>query len=402
MADPLAHPAPAPAPGGSAKNLWPWAFISLCALAALSVGGWSRVLAAPASPSANLAEAARQRAMDRDESRAMAQSLADEIARLRQQLIALGAEETNGERALTAKGARLAALNAAETDLADRMGRNQVRLSRLLGALQLYRKDPPPALLVSPKNAVDAVNAAILIKAIAPDLEAKARAFAAEAKTLQALRRSIVLANSDVLDAESQGAEQRAEIERLIIQKSALERRMDASADVAARDVRRLARQAKSLGQIITGLEAFEGSGVEGDDLRLAAPVSGAPIRRFKDRWPGQARSEGWSWRTNTGQVVLSPSEGRVDYVGPLKGWGLVLILRLAGAYHLVLAGLGASNVAIGSEVSAGEPIGRMAGRAGVKDKGTAPPELYLEVRKGDAPVDPARWLQRVMARGDH
>jgi septal ring factor EnvC (AmiA/AmiB activator) len=282
------------------------------------------------------------------------------------------------------------------------MGRNQVRLSRLLGALQLYRKDPPPALLVSPKNAVDAVNAAILIKAIAPDLEAKARAFAAEAKTLQALRRSIVLANSDVLDAESQGAEQRAEIERLIIQKSALERRMDASADVAARDVRRLARQAKSLGQIITGLEAFEGSGVEGDDLRLAAPVSGAPIRRFKDRWPGQARSEGWSWRTNTGQVVLSPSEGRVDYVGPLKGWGLVLILRLAGAYHLVLAGLGASNVAIGSEVSAGEPIGRMAGRAGVKDKGTAPPELYLEVRKGDAPVDPARWLQRVMARGDH
>jgi septal ring factor EnvC (AmiA/AmiB activator) len=100
---------------------------------------------------------------------------------------------------------------------------------------------------------------------------------------------------------------------------------------------------------------------------------------------------------------VLSPADGRVDYAGPLKGWGVVLILRLTGGYHLVLAGLGSSNARVGTAVAAGEPIGRMQTAPGAgKDKDQATSELYLEVRKGETPVDPARWLDRVTARGDH
>jgi septal ring factor EnvC (AmiA/AmiB activator) len=357
--------------------------------------------AAPKAPS--VADAARQRAMDRDESRAQARTAADEIVRLRQQLIGLGAEETAGEKAVGDKGARLAALNAAEADLSARMGKNQVALSRLLGALELYRRDPPPALLVSPKNAKDAVNAAILINAIRPELERRAKAFAAEARQLQTLRRNVVLANGALFTAESDVADRRNRIERLIAEKSALERSLDANADQADADVRRLAAQAKSLGQLVNGLDAREGSGADVADLRLTSPVPGAPARRFNDPWPGQARSEGWSWRTAPGAVVLSPADGRIDYAGPLKGWGLVLILRLSGGYHMVLAGLDTADGRIGSEVSAGEPIGHMAAviPAG-KDKG-ASPELYLEVRKGETPVDPARWLSSVDAvRGGH
>jgi septal ring factor EnvC (AmiA/AmiB activator) len=60
----------------------------------------------------------------------------------------------------------------------------------------------------------------------------------------------------------------------------------------------------------------------------------------------------------------------------------------------LVLAGLNAANAKIGSEVSAGEPIGHMAAGSGANhDKASDAPELYLEMRKGDTPVDPARWL---------
>ena len=77
-----------------------------------------------------------------------------------------------------------------------------------------------------------------------------------------------------------------------------------------------------------------------------------------------------------------------MDYAGPLKGWGLVLILRLGGGYHLVLAGLETALTAPGRTVAAGQPIGRMAGQGG------AAPELYFEIRKNGAPVDPARWLK--------
>jgi septal ring factor EnvC (AmiA/AmiB activator) len=83
--------------------------------------------------------------------------------------------------------------------------------------------------------------------------------------------------------------------------------------------------------------------------------------------------------------VVVSPTAARVDYAGPLKDWGLVLILR-SGADHLVLAGLSRVDVDTGMSVAAGEPVGR----AGA---GSPRPEVYLEVRHGVTPVDPAKWF---------
>jgi septal ring factor EnvC (AmiA/AmiB activator) len=85
---------------------------------------------------------------------------------------------------------------------------------------------------------------------------------------------------------------------------------------------------------------------------------------------------------------VLAPAQGVVEYAGPLKDWGLVLILRLGGGYHLVLAGLDTVATAPGRMVAAGQPVGRMA------DNGPTGSDLYFEIRKNGAPVDPARWLK--------
>ena len=84
---------------------------------------------------------------------------------------------------------RLQALNVRETALTAELGRDRNRLSQLLSALQLFRRHPPPALLVSPDDARDAVRAAILIRAMTPELERRADAFAAEAREIAALRR---------------------------------------------------------------------------------------------------------------------------------------------------------------------------------------------------------------------
>ena len=87
------------------------------------------------------------------------------------------------------------------------------------------------------------------------------------------------------------------------------------------------------------------------------------------------------------GAPVTAPSEGLVQYVGPVKGWGVILILRLPGGYHLVLAGLDRATVGIGQSVAAGSPVGWMT------DGRQSPSELYLEVRERGVPVDPAKWL---------
>jgi septal ring factor EnvC (AmiA/AmiB activator) len=120
--------------------------------------------------------------------------------------------------------------------------------------------------------------------------------------------------------------------------------------------------------------------------LTLRPPVQGALVRRFGQRREGAAtRAAGLSWSAAGSAEVLAPTGARVEYVGPLKGYGLVVILTPSERFHLVLAGLDQAAAGAGRTVLAGEPIGRMAPGA--------PSELYLEVREGGEPVDPARWL---------
>jgi septal ring factor EnvC (AmiA/AmiB activator) len=122
---------------------------------------------------------------------------------------------------------------------------------------------------------------------------------------------------------------------------------------------------------------------------RLLTPVSGPLVRRFGDDAPGGGRANGLSYSAAHGARVNSPAAGVVQYVGPVKGWGIILILRLTGGYHLVLAGLAQASIGVGQSVAAGQPVGWM------PDTRQSTSELYLEVRQRGVPVDPGRWMTR-------
>src|SRR5262249_23658046 len=116
---------------------------------------------------------------------------------------------------------------------------------------------------------------------------------------------------------------------------------------------------------------------------RLLTPVSGQLVRRFGEAAPGGGRSNGLSYLAERGARVGSPAAGVVQYVGPVKGWGVILILRLTGGYHLVLAGLAQASTGVGQSVAPGQAVGWM------PDTRQSTSELYLEVRQGGVPVDP-------------
>ncbi len=250
--------------------------------------------------------------------------------------------------------ARLEKLNVRETVLAAEQGRNLNRLARLLTVLAQFRRDPPPALLVSPDDAVDAVRAAILVKAITPELHRRARAYSAEAMQIARQRRLAAVASEALFTADSRAAEARAET-------------TPPGAQLALRPA------------LEAPLSAPQG---------LSMPTPGTVSHRFGEAVPGGGRASGLTIVSAKGARVTAPGAGLVQYVGPVKGWGVILILRLPGGYHLVLAGLDRATVGIGQSVAAGAPVGRM------PDGRQSPSELYLEVREGGAPVDPERWLR--------
>jgi murein hydrolase activator len=87
--------------------------------------------------------------------------------------------------------------------------------------------------------------------------------------------------------------------------------------------------------------------------------------------------------------VVVAPFDGRVDYVGPFRGYGLILIIRHGGGYHSLLAGMGRVDVTAGQWLLAGEPVGSLPDA----DDKSAGATLYLEFRRDGRPVDPQSRL---------
>jgi hypothetical protein len=70
------------------------------------------------------------------------------------------------------------------------MSRRSV-LAEVLAALQRIGRDPPPALLVSPEDALSSVSSAILLGAVVPEIRAETEALAADLKELATLRQAI-------------------------------------------------------------------------------------------------------------------------------------------------------------------------------------------------------------------
>jgi septal ring factor EnvC (AmiA/AmiB activator) len=256
---------------------------------------------------------------------------------------------------------QLAALTAQEDALAARLGADRNALARLLGALEMFSRDPPPPLIVNPADARDAVRAMILARAIAPQLEARAKVLSAEADQLRTLRRQAAQASGDLFAAESAIEDRQG--------------RLDALAGDAALLAPPQARAATS------ALDA------QPPPARLSQPAEGTLAVRYGGRLANGLRAQGLAYRTGAGAAVRSPAAGVVAYAGPLNGWGNVVILRAGGGCHMVLSGLGKVSVAVGQAVAAGFPVGAM------PIDGQSPPELYLEVRLAGRPIDPAKLM---------
>ena len=258
--------------------------------------------------------------------------------------------------ALAQNPAPLARLNMRETELTAEQARNASQLAKLLSVIEQLRRDPPPALLVSPQDARDAARAAILVRALTPELQRRARAYALETGEMVRRRRLAAVASEAVFTSESEQAD-----------------KAPAPSDAPP---------------ALRGAGApFTGPMVQPD--RLWTPVAGPVIRRFGQPAPGGGRSNGLSYAAVRGARVGSPAAGVVQYVGPVKGWGVILILRLTGGYHLVLAGLAQASIGVGQSVAPGQAVGWM------PDARQSSSELYLEVRQAGVPVDPGRWMAR-------
>ena len=136
---------------------------------------------------------------------------------------------------------------------------------------------------------------------------------------------------------------------------------------------------------------------------KLPMPVNGVLLRRFDEADAAGIRRPGMLVATRPLALVSTPWPATIRYRGPLLDYGNVMILEPGGDYLIVLAGLNRVYGEIGQVLPAGAPLGLMGGAdpdmgdflvSSVEGGGAEQSEtLYIELREGQSPVDPAEWF---------
>ena len=128
---------------------------------------------------------------------------------------------------------------------------------------------------------------------------------------------------------------------------------------------------------------------------KLLFPVEGGRVevrfgRRRDPRFGTITLQRGIDVRAPEGTLVRAPGAGRVVHAGWFKGYGNLVIIDHGQGYYSLMAHLAGLHKAVGDSVRAGEGVGTVGDTGSLKG-----PYLYYELRDGQKPLDPDRWLSR-------
>ena len=350
-------------------------------------------------------------------------------------LIAAAERVKLAETDIAALEDRLGELIVQELEVRGRLDGADTNISNVLAALERISRDPPPALMIKPDNALDSARSALLIAAILPQLRDRADAVTADLARLGEIK-AAALEQQEKLEANLRVLEEeQLRIGSLIAARKESENRATAALADEEAEAQALADKATSLKQLIddltaraaavaTAAQATETANNGGNapvldrqtiKLALANPERTQPAVPF-----AQARgfltmpssgvtvidygsgdgfggiSRGLSVVTRADAQVVAPADGWVLFAGDYLNYGKIVILNAGQEYTVLLAGLDKVDVNIGQFVMMGEPVGAMGsqtiGRTVATSAGVSRPTLYIEMRKNNEPVDPTGW----------
>lgn len=356
-------------------------------------------------------------------------------ARQNAALIAAAQRVKTAEAEVARMEERLGDLIVDEMEVRGRLDGADASISSVLAALERISRNPPPALIVDPSDALGSARSAILISAIVPQLRSKADELTANLKRLAEVKaaaleeEALLRANFEILE------EEQLRIATLIVARREGEGRITAEIEAEQDEAEALAAKASSLKQLIDDLTKRAAAvavaadatttanaggnapALDPETIKLALanaervqpavpfaqargfltlPSSGVAVIEYGDSDGFGGISKGLSIVTRAEAQVVAPADGWVLYKGDYLNYGQIVILNTGQDYTLLLAGLATVTADIGQFVLMGEPLGTMGsqtiGRTVATSAGVSRPTLYIEMRRNNEPVDPTGW----------
>jgi septal ring factor EnvC (AmiA/AmiB activator) len=359
---------------------------------------------------------------------------------LRDEIVKSAAMRKDMEEKILAGEKRLEGMREREAGVRASLHDRRGLLAEVLAALQRMGRNPPPALLVTPDDALASVRSAILLGAVVPGIRKETDGLIDDLSALMDIKSDIDREHTELTDAMQLRLEEEKRSELLIAENEALATTNNRTLAAERRRAEELAARASSLEGLIGSLEQEIGSvrdaaalaksqeearrnqsDAEREKARALArdsvpdknriapayefqelqakldyPVAGDVLRRFGDADGTGHDSQGMTLATNAGALVTAPSDGWIVFAGTFRSYGRMIILNAGEGYHLVLSGMDKVNVREGQFVVAGEPLAVMGEKRVASVNAltleTDKPTLYIEFRKNGKPVDSQPW----------
>jgi septal ring factor EnvC (AmiA/AmiB activator) len=396
-------------------------------------------ITAPGDKSENL-DAIKRHDKELDETRKQQRQSAETEAALKREIEKIGVDRRKLNRDLIdtasrlrgvetkieATQARLEPLDASERSIHKSLDGRRAVIGKVLAALQRIGHRPPPALISRPEDALQAVRTAMVLGAVLPEMRHQVEALATDLSELVAVRKKITDERDRLKTEIASLGQERSRMQALVAERQKQQVEREKALDAERARAGELAKKAGDLKDLIAKLEqglapatraARESATRETTRPALAAlhdpgrlapavafaslrgqipiPVNGVKLRDFGAPDGVGGVEKGVSIATRAGAQVTSPADGWVVYAGPFRSYGQLLILDAGGGYHILLAGMERISVDLGQFVLTGEPVAVMGNGsriAAILATGSSQPVLYIEFRKGGAPVNPGPW----------
>ncbi|WP_425314232.1 murein hydrolase activator EnvC family protein [Shinella curvata] len=359
---------------------------------------------------------------------------------LRDEILKSAAMRKDMEEKILAGEKRLEGMREREAGVRASLHDRRGLLAEVLAALQRMGRNPPPALLVTPDDALSSVRSAILLGAVVPGIRKETNELIDDLSALMDIKSDIDRERTELADAMQLRVEEEKRSELLIAENEALASTNGRTLAAERRRAEELAARATSLEGLIGGLEreitsvrdaaalaksqeeerrnqteaerekaralardsvpdknriapAYEFQELQ---AKLDYPAAGDVLRRFGEADGTGHESQGMTLATNAGALVTAPSDGWIVFAGTFRSYGRMIILNAGEGYHLVLSGMDKVNVREGQFVVAGEPLAVMGEKRVASVNAltleTDKPTLYIEFRKNGKPVDSQPW----------
>jgi septal ring factor EnvC (AmiA/AmiB activator) len=340
-------------------------------------------------------------------------------------LIDIARQVQSQETAIGNTEGRILKLRKEEITIRADLAEKQDVLSELLAGLQRLEQNPPPALVVEPRDVLSALRGAMMFGTIVPELRAEAAILTDKLARLDSIRTDLEHEKASLNESMQSLKTAQINLDELINQKKQLIFESAGKLEAEKQRAAALASKAKSLKQLVAELAAAKlqeealktkkALALEAEKRRLEAslqkpmaifskslakldyPAQGQILKRFGDDDGLGSSLRGMAVATREQAQITAPVDGKVEFAGPFRSYGQLLILNPGEGYLVLLAGLDKISAEMGQTVRAGEPLGTMGdGPSSVTLLGDqvqeARPVLYIEFRKDGEAVDSAPW----------